>query len=94
MSLVISGNAIVPVFAPDEAALVFDGVTSPLGLPNPLELPTKDLLMFRAESDISYTINNEGNPFSIPAFYPEGVGKWTQSVVFSGPVTIAVSKRF
>jgi hypothetical protein len=87
MSLVIAGNVVLPIFAPDEVISINAGVTDH-------EVDLSGVFMFRAETDITYRLNAiDGDELSILAHVPEGRGQKTTSIFVDGPAVIHLSKQ-
>jgi hypothetical protein len=87
MSLVIAGNVVLPIFAPDEVIIVNAGVTDQ-------QVDLSGVFMFRSETDLTYRINaTGGDQVAILAHVPEGKGQKTTSIYVDGPAVIHLSKQ-
>jgi hypothetical protein len=87
MSLVIAGNVVLPIFAPDEVVSINAGVTNH-------EVDLKGVFMFRSETDLTYRLNAiDGKEVSILGQIPEGKGQKTTSIFVNGPAVIHLSKQ-
>jgi hypothetical protein len=87
MSLVIAGNVVLPIFAPDEVISVNAGVANH-------QIDLKGVFMFRSETDLTYRLNaSDGDELSILGHVPEGRGQKTTSIFVDGPAVIHLSKQ-